>query len=118
MSCDPVSNMRANIRNSTSSDLIFTFASEDSLYNKSIAITQQDEALFQEDFSTIGGFLRPSLSMYDSVKVGNSSGMIYRVYTPISAGKNIYNIEESWSFSEPSKRYYIYDFIVNDGDIQ
>lgn len=117
ISCDPVSVMDADITNATSQPLSVVFVPT-SGSQETFQLEANETVLFQEGMSTTGGFLEPSLVEFDSVYIINSSNDILIVYKQNTEGKNIYAIEEHWSFSEPSKRFYQYDYQINEEDFE
>lgn len=117
-SCDPVSDMEANIENLTSENLTIEFVSFDVSSSKIIQIAPNEIKLFQEGFDIGSTFLEPSLVEYDSVVIKNQMEEVLKVYKPNDANKNIYNIDDYWIASEPSKRFFKYEFEINDQDIE
>lgn len=117
-SCDPVASMEANIENLTTQDLIIEFVSFDQDFSKTLELPKNESRLFQEGFDIGGEFLEPSLSEYDSVVVKNNAEQILKVYKPNDTGKNIYNTDEYWLSSEPSKRYFKYEYEINNEDLE
>ncbi len=115
--CDPVSDMEANIENLTNQGLIIDFVSLNEDFDKTLQLSPNEIILFQEGFDVGGTFLEPSLEEYDSVVVKNQVGEILRVYKESDPGKNIYNIDDDWSASEPSKRVYKYEYEIEETDI-
>lgn len=118
VSCDPVSDMEANIENLTTQELAVDFISFDESLNKSLQIPPNESALFQEVFDIGNTFLQPSLVDYDSVVVRNSDEIILKIYKENSPGKNIYNVNEDWMGSEPSKRVFKYKYQIKSEDIE
>lgn len=116
LGCDPVSIMDANITNSTSQELTVVFASS-TVENRALQIPANETIRFQESQSTTGSFLEPYLVDYDSVYIQNDSDEILIVYQPDSPGKNIYNVSTDWSFDEPSKRSYKYEYEIVTEDL-
>ena len=112
LSCDPVSDMEANIENLTSQNLTIEFISADESLNKNLQLAPAEIKLFQEGFDIGSTFLEPSLVEYDSVVVKNQSEDILKVYKPSETGKNIYNIKDYWQGSEPSKRFFKYEYEI------
>ena len=92
-SCDPVSSMDANIKNSTSENISIIFSSSDVSLNKVLLLDPDSMVLFQEGFSTTGSVLAPSLVEYDSVYIRNDANEILKVFKEITAGKNIFNVD-------------------------
>lgn len=117
-SCDPVSDMEANIENLTSENLTIEFVSFDVSSSKIIQIAPNEIKLFQEGFDIGSTFLEPSLVEYDSVVIKNQMEEVLKVYKPNDANKNIYDIDDYWIASEPSKRFFKYEFEINDQDIE
>jgi hypothetical protein len=117
-SCDPVANMEANIENLTTRDLIIEFVSFNKDLSKTLEIPSNETGLFQEGFDIGNDFLEPSLTEYDSVVVKNNSEQILKVYKPNDPGKNIYIIDEYWLSSEPSKRFFKYQYEINNEDLE
>ena len=115
--CDPVSLMDANIENSTSQQISITLISSISP-NETVVIGANETVLFREGMSTTGSFLKPSFAEYDSIYFESESNEILRVFKPDSQGKNIYEIDDYWRYSEPSKRFYQYDYQINSDDFE
>ena len=118
LSCDPVSDMEANIENLSSQTLIIEFISSDESFNKTLQIAPEEIKLFQEGFDIGSTYLEPSLVEYDSVVVKNQAEDILKIYKPNDTGKNIYNINDYWQGTEPSKRFFKYEYEVESGDIE
>lgn len=116
--CDPTSVMEANIVNLTRVNLSITFASQSLDLSKTLQVQPNGTVLFQEGFSTTGGFLEPSLMAYDSVYITNNANEILKVFKENDPGKNIYNVPEDWIFTEPSERNYQYEYEITDEEIQ
>lgn len=117
-SCDPIADMEANIKNLTNQDLIIEFVSFDQDLSKTLVIPKNETRLF-ESVSEIGNtFLEPRLIEYDSVVVKNNEKQILKVYKPNDIEKNIYNIEEYWLLREPSKRFFKYEYEINNEDLE
>ena len=117
-SCDPVAIMEANIENLTSESLIIEFVAFDVSSNKILKIQPNETQLFQEGFDVGGLFLEPSLIEYDSVVIKNQADNILKVFKPNDTGRNIYNIDEYWIASEPSKRFFKYKYELTEVDIE
>ena len=118
ISCDPVSDMEANIENLTSQTLLIEFISADESLNKNIQLAPEEIKVFQEGFDIGSTYLEPSLVEYDSVVVKNLAEDILKVYKPRDTGKNIYNIKDYWQGSEPSKRFFKYEYEIANQDIE
>ncbi len=118
VSCDPVSDMEANIENLTGQRLTIDFISLNEDFAKTQQLSPNEIVLFQEGFDVGGTFLQPSLEEYDSVVVKNRAGEILRIYKERDSGKNIYNVDDYWSASEPSKRVYKYEYEIEERDIE
>ncbi len=116
--CDPVSDMEANIENLTNQRLTIDFISLDEDFDKTLQLSPNEIVLFQEGFDVGGTFLQPSLVEYDSVVIKNQAEEILRVYKENDPGKNIYNVDDYWSASEPSKRVYKYEYEIEGRDIE
>lgn len=118
-SCDPETDLEANIENLTNQDLIIEFVSFDQAFGKTLVIPTNETRLF-EVLSTVTGnnFLEPSIFQYDSVVVKNNAEQILKVYKPTDSGKNIYNIDEYWFLRNPSKRFFDYEYEINNEDLQ
>jgi hypothetical protein len=110
--------MEANIQNLTNQDLTIEFVSLDQDLSKSLVIPTNEIRLFQEVFDIGNTFLEPSLTIYDSVVVKNDADQILKVYKPNDSGKNIYNIDEYWLLREPSKRFFKYEYEINNEDLE
>lgn len=118
-SCDPVSVMEANINNATSQSLSIVFVSSQAPeQNKTLELSANTTVLFQEGMSTTGGFLEPYLLDYDSVYIQNASQEVLKIFKQGTIGKSIYSIDDHWTFSEPSKRVYEYDFDITSQDLE
>lgn len=117
-SCDPTAVMEANIENSTNQTLTIDFISSDESWSKSIQIQPNQIRLFQEGFDIGNTFLEPSLTEYDSVVVKNQAEAILKVYKVTDNGKNIYNVDEYWKASEPSKWSFKYLYVIESEDIE
>lgn len=117
-SCDPTSSMDANIKNSTSQNLSIIFSSSDVSLNETFQIDPNETILFQDGFSVGDSVLEPRLTAYDSIYIKNESNEIVKVYKQNTEGKNIYNVDDYWISSEPSKRYYKYDYEIKNEDIE
>ena len=117
-SCDPTSSMDANIKNSTSQNLSIIFSSSDVSLNETFQIDPNETILFQDGFSIGDSVLEPRLTAYDSIYIKNESNEIVKVYKQNTEGKNIYNVDDYWISSEPSKRYYKYNYEINNEDIE
>lgn len=118
LNCDPVSDMEANIENLTTQDLTIDFISFDETLNKSLLILPNKTVLFQEGFEVGNTFLEPSLVDYDSIVIRNSNEAILKIYKESDTGKNIYNINDYWIGSEPSKKSFRYLYQINSEDIE
>lgn len=116
-SCDPVSIMDANIENTTTQRLSITFVPS-GVPAETLVLDQDETVLFQQSTSTTGSFLEPYLVEFDSVYIQNEQQEVLKVYKPNTAGKNIYNVEDSWLFDEPSKRVYKYDYLITNEDLE
>lgn len=117
-SCDPVSDMEADIENLTSQTLTIQFIASDESLSKTLQILPNGIELFQEGFDIGSTFLEPSLVDYDSVVIKNQAEQILNVYKENDPGKNIYNIDDHWIASEPSKRFFKYKYQIESEDIE
>lgn len=117
-SCDPVSDMEANIENLTSENLTIEFISSEVSLNKTLQIAPNEIKLFQEGFDIGSTYLEPSLIDYDSVVVKDQAQEILKIYKANEAGKNIYNISAYWQGSEPSKRFFKYEYEIEPSEIE
>lgn len=115
--CDPVSDMEANIENLTDTKLSIDFVSSNIDLDKTIELAPNEVGLFQEGFDIGSTYLEPYFEEYDSIVIRNVAQQILKVYKPGNTGRNIYNIA-NWMASEPSKRFFKYEFEINDSDIQ
>ncbi len=115
--CDPVSLMDANIENTTTQPLSITFVTS-GVPEETLVLDPAETVLFQESMSTTGSFLEPYLVEFDSIYIENDASEILKVFKPNTAGKNIYNVENYWIFTEPSKRVYIYDYLITNEDLE
>ena len=117
LSCDPVSDMEANIENLTEEPLTVEFISFDTSLNKTLDIAPDETVLFQEGFDIGSTFLEPSMTEYDSVVVRNASDAILRIYKENQTGKNIYNVSDDWIGREPSKRFFRYKYQIETEEL-
>ena len=117
-SCDPVAQMEANIENTTSQNLSIAFVSSETDLSQTLEIASGQTILFQEGFDVGSTFLEPSLVEFDSVVIRNQADLILRVYKENDTGKNIYGIDEYWESSEPSKRFLIYNYQIENTDLE
>lgn len=118
LSCDPVSDMEANIENLTSENLTIDFISSEIDLNKTLQIAPNEIKLFQEGFDIGSTYLEPSLVDYDSVVVRNQAQDILKIYKKNEAGKNIYNIDAYWQGTEPSIRFFKYEYEIESSEIE
>ncbi|MFT0715573.1 hypothetical protein [Flagellimonas lutimaris] len=118
LSCDPTSQMEANIENLTSQNLSVVFVSSDFSLGKTFQIAPGQIVLSQEGYDVGSTFLKPSLMEYDSVIIKNQVNETIKVYKRNDSSKNIYNVDEYWMFSEPSKRFFVYEFEIKTEDIE
>jgi len=116
-SCDKSSMMDANIKNNTSQNLSLTFF-RTSEPNDSLQLESNQTMLFQDDFSSTGGFLTPNLIQFDSIYIQNQSDEILKVFKENTEGKNIYNVDEFWILNQPSEDIYNYEYTINNEDIE
>ena len=117
ISCDPVADMEANIKNLTDTSLNIDFVSSDVNLRKILTIAPNEVVLFQEGFDIGNTYLEPSLIDYDSVVIRDNNQSILKIYKPNESGKNIYNIK-NWIAKEPSKRFFVYYYEVTNNDIK
>jgi hypothetical protein len=118
LSCDPVSDMKANIENKTAQTLTLDFISSKEGLSNSLQLQPNRITLFQEGFEIGGDILKPTLIEYDSVVIKNQADTILKVYKVTDPGRNIYNVDEYWIASEPSKRVFKYKYEILDEDIE
>lgn len=117
LGCDPVSDLEANIENMTPQSLTVEFISSDESLSKTLQIPPDGIELFQEGYDIGNTFLEPSLTEFDSVLIKNQSEKILKVYKANNKGKNIYSIDD-WIASEPTKRFFKYEFEITSEDIE
>lgn len=117
-SCDPLAQMEANIENLTAKKLSVVFMSSDSSISKTLEIDPNQNVFFQEGFDIGNTYLEPYLSEYDSVVIKNQADEILKVYKRNDVGKNIYNIDVYWISTEPSKRFFKYEYEIENEDIE
>lgn len=118
-SCDPISDMEANIQNLTNEDLIIEFVPFDQAFGKTLVIPTSETRLFEALSSVTGNtLLGPRVIDYDSIVVKNNAEQILKVYKPNDTGKNIYNIDEYWLLREPSKRFFEYEYEIYNEDFE
>ena len=118
LSCDPVAQMEATIQNSTRQNLSVTFISSEASLNKTLAIASGQTVLFQEGFDVGNTYLEPSLVEYDSVVLRSQEDVILRVYKANDTGKTLYGIANYWSASEPSKRFFKYNYQIEESEFE
>ena len=117
-SCDPVASLEANIENLSDQNVTVEFVSFDESLNKTLEISVNEIVLFQEGMDIGNTFIEPSLMEFDSVVIRNRAEEILKIYKPGDTGRNIYNIKEAWTSSEPSKRFFKYEFEIANGDVE
>ncbi|WP_438977784.1 hypothetical protein [Polaribacter sp.] len=117
ISCDPVADMEANIKNLTDTSLNIDFVSSDVNLRKILTIAPNEVVLFQEGFDIGNTYLEPYFDEYDSIVIRNFGQQILKVYKPEITGRNIYDLS-NWIAREPSKRFFIYEFEIKNSDIQ
>ena len=115
-SCDPIVRMEANIENLTPKSLSIDFVSRDSTYSKTLQLGPGQIVLF-DVYDGYGTYAEPNLGYYDSVLLKNQADKILKVYKRNDAGKNIYNIDDYWISSEPSRRFFKYEYEIENEDI-
>jgi hypothetical protein len=110
--------MEATISNATTISLSIDFVavSLDSSLSQTFQIDPGQNVLF-EVYDGYGTFAEPNLGYYDSVLIKNRLGDILKVYRRNDTGKNIFNIEDYWISSEPSKRFFKYEYLIENEDI-
>ncbi len=104
--------MEANSENPTSQNLSIVFVSSDVSPSKTLQIALGQTKFFQEAFDIGSTLLEPSLVEYDAVIIKNQSEVILKMYQENDTGKKIYNINEYWTASEPSKRFFKYKYEI------
>lgn len=117
-SCDPGADLEANIENLTNQDLIIEFVRFEQELNKTLVIPANETRLYEAFSDTGNTFLEPSIIQFDSIVVKNNAEQILKVYKPNDTGKNIYNIDEYWLLREPSKRFFEYEYEINNEDLE
>lgn len=118
LSCDKSTMMEANIKNATSQALIITFASS-SEGTRTEMLNPDKIRLFQDGFSSTGGFLEPSLAAFDSVYIENEDRELLKVFKPNSTGKNIYNVGIFWDFKATAgDSFYKYEYPIENKDLE
>ncbi|WP_233882151.1 hypothetical protein [Tenacibaculum piscium] len=119
ISCDPGDSLEANITNETSKDLFIEFvSSEFPEINRSLSVKTSETEVYL-DIGKSG--TRTNLlyfNDFDSIYVKNSSNEILKIFKENTTGKNIYNIDEYWSVSEPSKNHFIYTYEITEEDLK
>lgn len=117
LSCDPVSDMEANIENLTSQSLTIDFISQVEVDRKTLHIQPNEIALFQAAGGIGSSYLEPSLIEYDSVVIMNQAGNLLKVFKADDAGKNIYRIDD-WQVMELSGNVFLFEFEIENEDIK
>ena len=82
ISCDPVADMEANIKNLTDTSLNIYFVSSDVNLRKILTIAPNEVVLFQEGFDIGNTHLEPSLIDYYSVVIRDNNQSILKIYKP------------------------------------
>ena len=118
LSCDEGESMEVFIINSSSQKVKVNFvSSEINELNKSLVIDSNQQKLYVDFQSgTSGVFL--TFVDNDSIYIQNTSNEILKVYKADTPGKNIYNVDEYWSVSEPSKNHFVYTYEITNEDIE
>jgi hypothetical protein len=111
--------MEANIENLTSATLSIDFVAVpwDSSLSKTLQIESGQTVLF-EIYDGYGTYAEPKLGQFDSVLIRNEADEILSIYKPGDIGKNIFNIDEYWISTEPTKRFFIYVYEIEDEDLE
>lgn len=116
-SCDPVASMEATIENTTQETLVIDFVAFNANENRTITIKSSEVFLFQEGFDIGATYLEPSLSEFDSVIVRNLTQEVLKIYKSDDVTKSIYRLN-NWISSEPSKRYFKYNYKIENSDFK
>ena len=118
LSCDEGESMEVFIINSSSQKVKVNFvSSEINELNKSLVIDSNQQKLYVDFQSgTSGVFL--TFVDNDSIYIQNTSNEILKVYKADTPGKNIYNVDEYWSVSEPSKNHFVYTYEITEEDFE
>lgn len=115
--CDPSESMETIINNSTNKNLSIFFDSEINDFDMQLNI-ESNTTKELLNFRANTGRVFLSFRDYDSIYIQNSSNEILRVFKENTTGKNIYNVDEYWSVSEPSKNHFVYTYEITDEDIK
>lgn len=117
LSCDPNAIIEASIINETNQNLTIVFLATDTSENLSLTVNANSKALFQDGFDIGSTYLEPDLTRYYSVEIKDTKENVLKKYLPDEEGKNIFDVE-SWNTIETEKRNFIYEFVINDQDLQ
>ncbi|MEX0361177.1 MAG: hypothetical protein AB3N10_09340 [Allomuricauda sp.] len=115
--CDTGQSMEAVIINSSSQKVKVNFvSSEISELNKTLEIDPNQQGLYVAFQSgTSGVFL--TFVDNDSIYIQDSSNEVLKIFKEGSQGKNIYNVDENWEVTEPSKNHFVYSFTITNEDL-
>lgn len=122
-SCDPGESMEYKIENNTNLDIKIYFVSKfiypDLTDNAKVESISSMNSYIDNSGSTprLGQSIF-SLVEHDSIYITNSSNEILKVFKEDTGGKNIYNIDEYWSVSEPSKNHFAYTYKITEEDLE
>lgn len=115
--CDTGQSMEAIVINSSSQKVKVNFvSSEISDLNKSMEIDSNQQELYVAFQSgTSGVFL--TFVDNDSIYIQDASNEVLKIFKEGSQGKNIYNVDEDWEVTEPSKNHFVYSYTITDEDL-
>ena len=115
--CDPGESMEAIINNSTNKNLSIFFDSEINDFDMQLNIESNTTKELLNFRANTGGVIL-SFRDYDSIYIKDSSNEILKVFKENTPGKNIYNVDEYWSVSEPSKNHFVYTYEITEEDFE
>ncbi|MCL6274045.1 hypothetical protein M3P19_08490 [Muricauda sp. 2012CJ35-5] len=123
IACDPSESLDAVINNNTDLSLRISFVSSQILtempnQTEFILVASRGKTSYARLGSDSGiGNVAFSLQVFDSIYITDMSDEILQVYKPNTQGKNIFNIDEYWEVTEPSKNHFVYSYTINDEDL-
>ncbi|MCF6213951.1 MAG: hypothetical protein L3J45_08000 [Flavobacteriaceae bacterium] len=115
-SCDPEKCSDYIIKNNSSINIKLIFVG---VVNDSSNIPAKTKITLSSEIKCDNGGTAPILYLndYDSIYITNSSNEVLKVYKENTVGKNIYNIDEYWIRTKPSKNFFEYTYEITDEDI-
>lgn len=115
--CDPSESMETIINNNTNKSLSIFFDSEINDFDMQLNIESNTTKELLNFRANTGGVIL-SFRDYDSIYIKDSSNEILKIFKENTVGKNIYNVDEYWSVSEPSKNHFVYTYEITEEDLE